>query len=222
VTTYDTVLFDSDGVLVEPPARETQARATREAFRAVGVADPAPEHVDAVVDGVTVDGLTDLCRAYDLDRETFWTAREQHDEQSQLSAFRDGRRTRYDDVSAIGDLSCPRGVVSNNHHSTIEFVLDSFDLDTLFETAYGRPKTIESLRRKKPNTHYLDRALADIDADSGLYVGDSQSDIVGAHRAGLDSVFVRRDHCREVSLSVDPTYEIESLAALPELVTVRD
>ena len=222
MTTYDTVLFDSDGVLVEPPARETQARATRDAFRAVGVADPAPEHVAAVVDGVTVEGLTELCGNYGLDPETFWAAREHHDEQSQLVAFRDGRRTRYDDVSVIHDLPCRRGVVSNNHHSTIEFVLERFDLDSVFETAYGRPKTVESLDLKKPNTHYLDRALADVDAESGLYVGDSRSDVVAAHRADMDSMFVRRSHCRDISLDVAPTYEVESLAALPDLLQPGD
>jgi HAD superfamily hydrolase (TIGR01549 family) len=218
VTTYETVLFDSDGVLVEPPDRETQARATRDAFRSVGVGDPNPGHVDAVVDGIAVETLMNLCREYDLEPEAFWAAREHHDEQSQLADFRAGRRSRYDDVSVVADLPGSRGIVSNNHHSTIEFVLEHFDLGPLFETAYGRPKTIESLTRKKPDTYYLDKALTDLDANAGLYVGDSESDVVGAHRAGLDSVFVRRAHNDGVELEVEPTYEVESLAALSNII----
>ena len=54
--------------------------------------------------------------------------------------------------------------------------------------------TVESLERKKPNTHYVERALSDLDADAALYVGDSESDVVAADRAGLDSAFVRRPH----------------------------
>jgi len=211
---YDAVLFDSDGVLVEPPARDTQAEATREAFRAVGVDAPDPDHVEAVVDGVTVDGLADLCREYDIDPERFWEARERRDERSQLTAFREANRVRYDDVSVLADLPTPRGVVSNNHHSTIAFVLEFFDLEPLFDTFYGRPKTIDSLERKKPNTYYLERTLTDLGVESGLYVGDSESDVHAAKRAGLDSALVRRRHNRDLDLDVTPDYEIESLTAL--------
>ncbi|ELZ11794.1 HAD-superfamily hydrolase [Natrinema thermotolerans DSM 11552] len=212
------MLFDSDGILVEPPASETQAAATRAAFRDVGVDDVAQQHVDAIVNGVTPVDLRDICTDYDLEPTTFWEARERHDERSQFAAFRAGTRDRYDDVATIADLPQDRGVVSNNHHSTIEFVLDAFDLDSLFETYYGRPKTIESLQVKKPDPHFLERALADLEADSALYVGDSEHDVIAAHRAGVDSAFVRRRHCRDDELSVTPTYDIETLSALPAIV----
>lgn len=222
MTTYDTVLFDSDGVLVEPPARETQAGATRDAFRSVGTTTVEPHHVDAIVAGVSLEDLYDICSIYDLEPERFWEVRERLDEESQFEKFRDGYRTRYDDVTAISDLRQRCGVVSNNHHSTIEFVLDHFELHSPFETYYGREKTLESLRLKKPNTHYLDSALADLEADSALYVGDSESDVIAAHRAGMDSVFVRRDHCRSVDLSVTPTYEVSDLLELPNIVDHPD
>jgi HAD superfamily hydrolase (TIGR01549 family) len=218
VTGYDAVLFDSDGVLVEPPTAETQAAATRAAFREVGVDDVAQRHVDAIANGVTVADLHDICADYGLESATFWAARERHDERSQLEQFRAGTRDRYDDVTAIAVLPQDRGVVSNNHHSTIEFVLDAFDLESLFETYYGRPKSIESLRVKKPEPHFLERALADLEAESALYVGDSESDVIAAHRAGIDSAFVRRRHCRDDVLTVAPTYDIETLSALPDIV----
>jgi phosphoglycolate phosphatase len=211
VTEYDAVLFDSDGVLVEPPARETQMSALQAAFRDLGVENPDEVHLDGLAGGVTPDRLRSIALAYDLDPERLWDARERFDERSQFEAFRAGDRTTYDDVAAIRQLSTPRGVVSNNHHSTIEFKLDFFDLGPLFDTYYGREMTVESLDRKKPNTHYVDRALSDLDAESALYVGDSESDVVAAHRAGLDSVFLRREHCRDVELGVEPTYEAETL-----------
>jgi phosphoglycolate phosphatase-like HAD superfamily hydrolase len=127
-------------------------------------------------------------------------------------------RDRYDDTDAITDLPRLRGVVSNNHHSTVRFVLEFFDLRGLFDTHHGRPMTVESLRRKKPNTHYLDRALDALGADSALYVGDSASDVVAAERAGLDSVFVRRSHRRDTDLPVAATYEVTDLHEVPELV----
>ncbi len=107
--------------------------------------------------------------------------------------------------------------MSNNHHSTLEFLLDHFDLHHRFETYYGREMTIESLSRKKPNTYYIDRAMADLGAETALYVGDSESDVVAADRAGLDSVFVRRDHRDGVELGVEPTFEVDSLHAVCEI-----
>lgn len=218
MTAYDGVFFDSDGILVEPPAVETQADATRAAFREVGVEDPDRRHVDAIVSGVTAAELRNICATYELDPETFWEARERHDERSQFAAFRNGVRTRYDDVTAITDCPTPCGVVSNNHHSTVAFVLEFFGLDAFFDTYHGREMTIESLELKKPNAHYLERALADLSVDDALYVGDSESDIVAAERAGLESAFVRRSHCHETELAVEPTYEVESLHEIAHLV----
>lgn len=152
MTGYDSVLFDSDGILVEPPAHETQLEATRAAFQAVGIKDTDQQHLTEIVNGVNIDRLHEICTAYDLDPETFWEAREHHDEQSQLDRFRDGSRDCYADTTAISNLSqscdVACGVVSNNHHSTIEFVLDHFDFQQSFDTYYGREKTIDSLDLK--------------------------------------------------------------------------
>jgi phosphoglycolate phosphatase-like HAD superfamily hydrolase len=120
-------------------------------------------------------------------------------------------------VAAIEDLVHDFGIVSSNQHATIEFVLDHCELRDLFATHYGREMGVESLKRKKPNPYYLDRALADLGADAALYVGDSESDVVAAHRAGLDSAFVRRDHCEGVELSVEPDYEVEDLWGVAEI-----
>lgn len=215
---YDTILFDCDGILIDPPAYETQVEATRAAFEEVGVREIDQQHLDDIVNGTTVERLHEICTAYDLDTETFWEAREHHDERSQFDDFRMNSRSRYDDVPAISNLSQTCGVVSNNHHSTIEFVLDFFDLQPLFETYYGREKTVESLDQKKPNTHYLSQALTELEAESALYVGDSESDVIAAHRAGIDSAFILRSHCRDVNLSIAPTYELNDLHELTNVV----
>jgi phosphoglycolate phosphatase len=221
VSPYDAVLFDNDGVLVEPPAPATQAAAIEAAFESVGVDDVDPTHVDALRHGVTVDALHDIAGAYDLDPATLWAAREQFDEDSQVEAFHAGDRTTYDDIDAVGQIAGPRGVVSNNHHSTVAFVLDHFDLGGWFDTHYGRPMTVGSLELKKPDTHYLDRALADLDAASALYVGDSASDVVAAARAGMDSVFVRREHRPTVPDGVAPTHVVDGLDEVAAIANGR-
>ncbi|TKX83359.1 HAD family hydrolase, partial [Halorubrum sp. SS5] len=98
MTEYDTVLFDSDGVLVEPPTYETKVEATRAAFTEVGVKRPKNHHIDEIVNGTTVERLHEICAAYELDVNTFWEARERLDEESQFKKFESDSRTRYDDV----------------------------------------------------------------------------------------------------------------------------
>ncbi|NEU56785.1 HAD family hydrolase [Halorussus sp. MSC15.2] len=218
---YDAILFDNDGVLVEPPADATLRRAAESAFRAVGVQSPAEEHLADVLRGVTPESLRAVCGAYDLNPDEFWTARDRHASEAQRGEFREGTRARYDDVAALADLDHDFGIVSSNQHATIEFILDHCEFRDLFGTHYGREMGVESLDKKKPNPHYLDRALADLGADSALYVGDSESDVVAAHRAGLDSAFVRRDHCEGVELSVEPTYEVRDLWGITEIADGR-
>lgn len=216
---YDAILFDNDGVLVEPPTDENLLAAAESAFRAVGVDDPETTHVDEVVRGVTPDSLRDVCSVYDVDPAEFWHARDRFASEAQLAEFREGSRARYDDVAAIEGLAHDLGIVSSNQHRTIEFVLDYHEFGDLFDTYYGRGMGVEDLHRKKPDPHFLDRALDDLGAESALFVGDSESDVEAAHRAGLDSAFVRRSHCADTTLSTDPDYEVETL---DDVVTIAN
>jgi HAD superfamily hydrolase (TIGR01549 family) len=217
VTDYDAILFDNDGVLVEPPSDETLFAAAESAFAAVGVENPDHAHLDDVVRGVTPDVLAAVCETYDIDAHEFWHARDRQASQGQRAEFRDGDRSRYDDVTALGDLDHDFGIVSSNQHATIEFILDFCEFEHLFDTHYGREMGVESLDRKKPDPYYLELALADLGAETALFVGDSESDVEAARRAGLDSAFVRRDHCEGVELSVEPTYEVEDLWGVVEV-----
>jgi phosphoglycolate phosphatase-like HAD superfamily hydrolase len=125
----------------------------------------------------------------------------------------------HDDVAAIGGFEHDFGIVSSNRHVTVELILEFCEFADWFDTYYGREMGVESSDRKKPHLHYLERTLADLGADSALYVGDSESDVEPARRVGLDSAFVRRDHCEGVELSVEPTYEVRDLHDLVENAT---
>jgi HAD superfamily hydrolase (TIGR01549 family) len=211
---YEAVLFDNDGVLVEPVGRSVLRRATWEAFDALGVPDPDPDDVARVSIGTTPDLLSSVCSTYDLDPARFWRARDYHSSHAQRAELRAGRAALYDDFDAVREIDAPRGIVSSNQQETVEFMHDFFATRDLFATAYGREPTIRSLERKKPDPYYLHRALADLDADDALFVGDSESDVLAARNAGLDAAFVRRPHRQSYDLAVDPTYELDGLADL--------
>jgi HAD superfamily hydrolase (TIGR01549 family) len=209
--TYDTVVFDNDGVLVGRTSFDVLREATEETFAQFDVTDPDPDHVEDMTIGATRSRVETVCTAHDLEPDTFWRVRDRTLSRAQQEEARAGRKTPYEDIHTLADLDASRGIVSSNQQETVDFLLDHFDVSGLFETAYGREDTIESLDLRKPNPHYLDRALADLDAGSALFVGDNESDVRAAENAGIDSAFIRRPHRHDWELDVWPTWEIDGL-----------
>ncbi|WP_433629768.1 HAD family hydrolase [Halomicrococcus sp. NG-SE-24] len=208
---YDTVVFDNDGVLVGRTSFDVLRKATEETFAQFGVTDPDPDHVENMTVGTTPRQVDVVCDEYDLDRETFWRTLDRTSSLAQQEEARAGRKTPYGDIDTLADLDAAMGIVSSNQQQTVDFLLDHFDYTSMFGTAYGREATVKSLDRRKPNSYYIDCALADLDADSALFVGDNESDVRAAENAGIDSAFIRRPHRRNWDLNVWPTWEIESL-----------
>lgn len=215
---YEAVVFDNDGVLVRPTDRRVLARAAELTFEAFGV-EPPDDGVRASVEG-RIDGIRRACERTGLDPAAFWAACEARASGAQRAAVASGEKPLYGDVAALHDLDRPLGLVSNNQHATVEAILDVFDLDDLFATAYGREPSLRGLRRKKPATHYLDRALDDLAVSpaDALYVGDSNDDLRVAAAAGVDVAFVRRPHRADYDLVADPTHVVASLDEVGALV----
>jgi len=208
---YDAVIFDNDGVLVSRTPYDVLHEAAWAAFDDVGVDDPDPSLVESMVVGVSPADVREVSETYDLDPETFWKHRDQQSAEHQQVEARAGRKTPYEDVSALDRLSIPLGIVSSNQQATVDFLLSHFGLDSYFGVALGRQPTLESLDRKKPAPYYLDRAADALDADSVLFVGDNDSDIEAAANAGVDSAFIRRPHRYDHQPSPTPTHTVEDL-----------
>lgn len=214
---YDAVVFDNDGVLVEPSDPTLLQEAIRESFAEFD-ADPTPAHVERMFSGVTVETLEAVAAAHGVDHESLWRARDTNNSRVQREAIREGAKAPYPDVEAVWDLDVPLGIVSSNQHATVEFILDYHGWRGRFETYYGRRPTVEDIRRKKPNPHFIERALADLGTTNALYVGDRETDVQAARAAGVDSAFLRRERWADRPLSVEPTYEFETLHPLRDLV----
>jgi phosphoglycolate phosphatase len=212
---YDAVIFDNDGVLVGLTDGDLLDVAAREAFESCGVSDPDEDHVKAARHA-DLDGLAAIEDVYDVDPATVWEARDQQAIERQCAAIANGGKPLFDDVEALYDLPTRLGVVSNNQHETVNFVVDHYGLEHLFETVIGRDPTWEGVQNKKPDPYYLDQALEELDAEDALYVGDFPKDVAVAHRAGIDSAYLVRPHRDQYDLDHEPTYRVESLS---ELVT---
>lgn len=215
---YDAVVFDADGVLVEPTAQGTLQAAIRRAFADHGVPDPEADAIDGLR-ATTTEELRSVAERYGLDDPAaFWAARDHHASAAQREAVRAGEKALYDDVEAVLDLPVPLAVVSNNQQATVDFVLEQAGLEDRFDPIHGRQPTLEDIGRKKPEPHYLERAIEYLGAERPLFVGDSNVDLAAAEAAGVDSAFIRRPHRAGYELQHEPTHEIESLAELTAIV----
>lgn len=220
-TPYDALLLDHDGVLVELLDREAIAAGLRDhaeqQLRALGV-EPAPAVFDALNVGAQTDEIRRLATDYDTDPEKLWRCREEAIAVTLRGATRAGQKEPYGDVTALQNAGIALGVVSNNQRRLVEFSLGEHGLRELFETVHGREPTLASLDRKKPAPAYLEAAMADLGVDCPLYVGDSETDIVAARRAGVDAAFLRRSHNADVTLSTAPTAEVGGLDEVVSLL----
>ena len=214
---YEAVVFDNDGVLVTPTRLSTLRSAMREAYAAVGVADPHPTAVEVLIGPESVGLLRSVAEQWGTDAESLWTARERAAVEHQRRDIREGKKERYPDVDALEALDRPTAVVSNNQHETVQFVLEYLDIDGP-DPILGREPTLPGLRRKKPTPYYIERALEALATRDALYVGDRQKDVVAARAAGIDVAYIRREHNAEPPLEVEPTHAIDSLAELPGIV----
>lgn len=206
---YDAVIFDDDGVLTPPTPTEVRRRAVRSAFAAFSV-EPTTEGVDSVVHG-SISRVRRVCDVHGVDHEAFLERHGDAAAAAQIEAMDRGEKTPYEDVSSLSALDQSLAVVGDNHDEAVVHLVERFGLGDLFEATYGRESSVEGFRRRKPSPHYLARAVEELGAESVLYVGDSNVDVLAASRVGADSAFVRRPHRANYELAADPTYEVRSL-----------
>lgn len=219
---YDAVLFDHDGVLLDMDdgGGRSFTEDVREILAGFGVLEPDDEHVEELASLGDPDGKRQVCESYGISIEEFWRRRERRSLQYQKDVIRQGRRKLYSDFNAVEMLydGFDLGVVSNNQHRFVEFVLDRFGVSYLFDVLHGRGQRWTDLGRLKPDTYYVRRAMKELGTEDVLYVGDSWVDVEAARNAGIDVAFVRRPHRQGYELRTEPTYELSGLHELTEVV----
>ena len=213
---YEVVLFDMDGVVLE-------GRGTDPAVRSHALDDVLDDRELTVPSSLREplerdaydDAFRSACAELGVDPGPLFRAREARSARRAVERLAAGARRLHRDVAVLDALAdrATLGLVSNNYHPTVEFVVDHFRLDA-FAFVRGRDPGPDGYRRRKPDPHYLESALDALDATGGIYVGDRATDVIAAERAGIDSAFLRRDHNAARELDVEPTVEIESLRDL--------
>ncbi len=212
------ILFDMDGIILEGHGTDeiVHEHALDDALDERGLSVDAETR--ALLEGYEYD--TDFavgCKRLGVDPVALFALREEYGARRTIDRLEAGKRGLYPDVAALDSLAdrCELGIVSNNYDSVVEFVVDHHGLD-YFSYVRGRDPGVRGFYRRKPDPHYLLEALGTVGTTDGIYVGDRATDVVAATRAGLDAVFLRREHNGEATIPVDSVPEVDSLAALAE------
>lgn len=217
----EAILFDMDGVVLVGSGTHpgVYRMAAHDALREVGVRNSECTHAAILEETHYSEAMDDACAALGVDLDAWWAARERHASRRTNARVRSGARPVYEDVAAIVDLAADRrlGLVSNNRQATASFVAD-YCLPNTFEVAIGRTPTIEDYGNRKPESTLIERGMDRMNVESGLYVGDRETDMIAAERAGLDGVFLERPHNDAATLGVEPAHVVASLTELRDLV----
>lgn len=207
-----------DGVILEGPRTEPSVydRAADAVIDALELEPTDAQRRDLRDHGyATVEAA---CSALGADPAEFWRRKEAQASRLTADRIRTGDRPLYEDVDVLGELAgrTTLGLVSNNRHATAEFVADY--VSAPFAAVRGRDPTPDGFRRRKPEPDYLLETLAELEIESGLYVGDRETDVIAAERAGLEAAYLRRPHNADDPLPTGAAYELESLTDLETVV----
>lgn len=214
--TYDTVLFDLDGVLIEPTDPAVFRQSIASTFQAFGVEDPGETCVEAMI-GTTVETIRRTCSQHGIDADDFWSKREHNLTDAQINEMQNGNKNLYDDLHLLKDCDIRFGIVSNNQHQFVQCLLDSSELGEVFEVNYGCYPTLDGYGKRKPHPHYLDLALNDLPSQDVLYIGDADTDILAAQNASIDSAHLLREESQGTFHS-SSTHQMTSLHDLVGLL----
>jgi HAD superfamily hydrolase (TIGR01549 family) len=205
-------LFDMDGVLLrgrntDPAVYETAAERVLESLDADVEAVPA-----AFRDPSSAAEFSDACEQLGVPATKAWRRREQVASEIENETIADGEREAYDDAWTLNEFESPVGVVSNNRHETVSFVVEHLGIDAA--VAIGRDPTLPGYKRRKPDSHYLDRALSRLGSRDAVYVGDRYSDVRAARDAGVEAVLLDRDGDTGETGTPEPDRRVRSLTEL--------
>jgi len=222
---HETVVFDFDGVLIEPTDDTIFLQADKKAFTTL-VGSHSSDLARIQAEHGTGNERATVVRevfedSYDVNPDEYWEQRESQAFQYQKILMCHNTKELYPEVSKVLSeipRSVKTGIVSNNQDRTIRWAIKFFGWDEYFDVYRGRDPTTKGLCLQKPDSYYLKEVTEELQVRTGLYIGDKETDLIAARAAGLNSALLQRPE-NDISLEcVRPDYEISNLTEILELL----
>ncbi len=193
---YDAVIFDFDGVIVDSGfdgfqwALEERQRLIEENDWDIdlqkidpGVFQPHDVELARVLEeaGVTWDQLKEMEKAVAERKVEMFTTGE-------IQMFNDAEKI-------IGELECPKAVVSNAYNDYLAGMLEGLGIKHHMDFWVApRIQDIRNYRqRMKPEPEMIEEALEKLKTRNAVMIGDQIQDVLAARKAGIDSIYIDRN-----------------------------
>jgi len=201
------------------PLVTAAVRRSRSNVRDARVSRPATETVRAIVAG-DFESIARRCHSLGIETETFCARAAREMVRTQRAKRSNAGCDRSTTISPrFGRSSSLSGSLATTTRPSSRRCSSGSGLRPAFETVYGCPLTPDGLSRRKARPTNIEAAIADLEAESALYVGDRAVDVRAADNAGLESALLSRSEDDDpTEMDAEPTYHLSSLSQLPAIL----
>ena len=214
---YEAVIFDFDGVLIDSGFDGFQwavdARQEYIEKRGIDVDENKIRH------GVYVPedkALSEVVNGSGISWKKF-KKMEDYAAERKLELASTGELQLFDDVKPVLDeLDLPIAIVSNSYREYLEAIFKEMSIAE-YVRFYNAPsiENIQSFRdRMKPEPVMINEALDTLGTRKAVMIGDQIEDVMGANRAGIDSIYIDRNGGVEEKAN----YSVTSLKEALEII----
>ena len=193
---YDAVIFDFDGVLVDSGFDGFQwaLEARQEYLTDKGL----DVEIDMIGQGLFAPRdvvISDVLERQNISWNQFRNIEEAVAERK-IEMASSGELELFDDVKPVlEELESSVAIVSNAYRDYLQALL--IELGIAKYVGYYNAPSLRNIRnyreRMKPEPVMIHEVLDRIGADEAVMIGDQIEDVIGANRAGIDSVYIDRN-----------------------------
>lgn len=193
---YDAVIFDFDGVLVDSGFDGFQwaLEARQEYLTDKGL----DVEIDMIGQGLFAPRdvvISDVLERKNISWNQFRNIEEAVAERK-IEMASSGELELFDDVKPVlEELESSVAIVSNSYRDYLQALL--IELGIAKYIGYYNAPSLRNIRnyreRMKPEPVMINEVLDRIGTDEAVMIGDQIEDVIGANRAGIDSVYIDRN-----------------------------
>lgn len=211
---YNAVIFDFDGVLLDPDGFDWADNARIEKARELGYENDLEELRALFEAEKSMDKMKAFLDRHDIEVEDL-KAWEKYIEKTKIELVENGGLELYPRTwELLEELDVPKALVSNAYGEATDEIVKELGLDRHLE--FWKAPSLDDIEayveQMKPHPDMLEEAMEKMGVENAVMVGDSKSDVEAAENAGIDSAYINRDG----ETVEKATYNVDSLEDLRE------